>query len=174
MDASKEELTSPMVSLYGIYLYVLLSNKHASMSCIGQRHGCSVLLAGSIWETAVTSMSAHRCHGSMLRYLLSLTKACVWANAICHCQCPHNKLNLCIELRHNGTKLNESLIVVFYLSVQKHCVNQQAALASVRSPSEYNFLQSLAQVAGRTSAWLGGFYFQVSKVVLWSHSVYIV
>ncbi|XP_041952573.1 ladderlectin-like isoform X2 [Alosa alosa] len=47
-----------------------------------------------------------------------------------------------------------------WISAEKYCVNQNAALASVQSPDDYNFLQSLTQVAGRSSAWIGGFYFQ--------------
>ncbi|XP_062407595.1 ladderlectin-like [Sardina pilchardus] len=49
-----------------------------------------------------------------------------------------------------------------WINAEKHCVNQQAALASVRNPDEYQFLQNLAQIAGRTTAWIGGFYFQGS------------
>ncbi|XP_062407605.1 ladderlectin-like [Sardina pilchardus] len=50
-----------------------------------------------------------------------------------------------------------------WINAEKHCVNQQAALASVRNPDEYQFLQNLVQIAGRTTAWIGGFYFQVSQ-----------
>ncbi|XP_048114972.1 ladderlectin-like [Alosa alosa] len=49
-----------------------------------------------------------------------------------------------------------------WINAEKHCVNQQAALASVRNPDEYQFLQNLAQIAGKSTAWLGGFYFQGS------------
>ncbi|XP_042562988.1 ladderlectin-like [Clupea harengus] len=49
-----------------------------------------------------------------------------------------------------------------WINAEKFCVNQQAALASVQSPQEYHFLQGLAQVAGRSTAWIGGFYFQGS------------
>ncbi|XP_042561735.1 ladderlectin-like isoform X2 [Clupea harengus] len=49
-----------------------------------------------------------------------------------------------------------------WINAEKHCVNQQAALTSVQNPDEYRYLQSLAQVAGKSIAWLGGFYFQGS------------
>ncbi|XP_062411207.1 ladderlectin-like [Sardina pilchardus] len=49
-----------------------------------------------------------------------------------------------------------------WINAEKYCVNQNAALASVQSPDDYHFLQSLSQVAGRSSAWIGGFYFQGS------------
>ncbi|XP_062407618.1 ladderlectin-like [Sardina pilchardus] len=49
-----------------------------------------------------------------------------------------------------------------WMDAETHCVSQQAALASVRNLDEHHLLQSLAQVAGTSSAWIGGFYFQGS------------
>uniref|UniRef100_W5K7E1 C-type lectin domain-containing protein n=1 Tax=Astyanax mexicanus TaxID=7994 RepID=W5K7E1_ASTMX len=42
-----------------------------------------------------------------------------------------------------------------WLNAEIHCVNNQASLASVQSPSEYNFLQSLLTVSGYSAAWIG-------------------
>uniref|UniRef100_A0AAR2IS67 C-type lectin domain-containing protein n=1 Tax=Pygocentrus nattereri TaxID=42514 RepID=A0AAR2IS67_PYGNA len=39
-------------------------------------------------------------------------------------------------------------------------LRQQGSLASVQSPAEYQFLQSLADLGGQTSAWIGAFNFQ--------------
>ncbi|XP_048117081.1 ladderlectin-like isoform X1 [Alosa alosa] len=47
-----------------------------------------------------------------------------------------------------------------WLSAENYCVAQQGSLASVQSPDEYNFLQSLAQLSGQSVAWIGGFNFQ--------------
>ncbi|KAL7889831.1 hypothetical protein AOLI_G00020890 [Acnodon oligacanthus] len=47
-----------------------------------------------------------------------------------------------------------------WLNAENHCVSQQGSLASVQSPAEYQFLQSLADLGGQTSAWIGAFNFQ--------------
>ncbi|XP_036430531.1 ladderlectin-like isoform X1 [Colossoma macropomum] len=47
-----------------------------------------------------------------------------------------------------------------WLSAESHCVNNQASLASVRNPDEYNFLQSLLTIAGISTAWIGAYNFQ--------------
>ena len=52
------------------------------------------------------------------------------------------------------------------LSLQVHCVGQQGSLASVQSSEEYNFLQSMVILSGQSSAWIGGFYFQVRRSIL--------
>uniref|UniRef100_A0A8B9KMY5 C-type lectin domain-containing protein n=1 Tax=Astyanax mexicanus TaxID=7994 RepID=A0A8B9KMY5_ASTMX len=46
-----------------------------------------------------------------------------------------------------------------WLNAETHCVNNQASLASVQSPSEYNFLQSLLTVSGYSAAWIGAYNF---------------
>ena len=52
------------------------------------------------------------------------------------------------------------------LSLQKHCVGQKGSLASVQSSDEYNFLQTMVTLSGQSSAWIGGFYFQVRRSIL--------
>ncbi|XP_031416245.1 ladderlectin-like [Clupea harengus] len=47
-----------------------------------------------------------------------------------------------------------------WLNAERYCVSQQGSLASVQSPNEYNFLQSLARLSGEPTAWIGGFHFQ--------------
>ncbi|KAL7877941.1 hypothetical protein SRHO_G00045840 [Serrasalmus rhombeus] len=47
-----------------------------------------------------------------------------------------------------------------WLNAENHCVSQQGSLASVQSPAEYQFLQSLADLGGQTTAWIGAFNFQ--------------
>ncbi|KAF5901586.1 ladderlectin-like, partial [Clarias magur] len=50
--------------------------------------------------------------------------------------------------------------IQYWLNAEAQCVAQQARLASVHNLGEYNFLQSLLDMAGVTSAWIGAYYFQ--------------
>ncbi|XP_053357702.1 ladderlectin-like [Clarias gariepinus] len=47
-----------------------------------------------------------------------------------------------------------------WLNAEAQCVAQQARLASVHNLGEYNFLQSLLDMAGVPYAWIGAYYFQ--------------
>ncbi|KAM9477290.1 ladderlectin-like [Clarias gariepinus] len=53
-----------------------------------------------------------------------------------------------------------------WLNAEAQCVAQNAKLVSVHNLGEYNFLQSLLDMAGVTQAWIGAYYFQ--GVWLWA------
>ncbi|KAM9477559.1 galactose-specific lectin nattectin-like [Clarias gariepinus] len=52
-----------------------------------------------------------------------------------------------------------------WLNAEAECVAQKSRLASVHNIREYNFLQSLLDIAGVTRAWIGAYHFQ--GVWLW-------
>ncbi|KAM3864713.1 ladderlectin-like [Diretmus argenteus] len=45
-------------------------------------------------------------------------------------------------------------------SAEAHCAGHQANLVSAHSLWEYNFLKQMARNSLKSSAWMGGFYFQ--------------
>ncbi|KAL3966450.1 regenerating islet-derived protein 4 [Sarotherodon galilaeus] len=47
-----------------------------------------------------------------------------------------------------------------WISAEEYCNSLGGNLASVANPREYSFLQQMTQTAGRTTAWLGGFWLQ--------------
>ena len=87
-------------------------------------------------------------------------------------------LPVCLENENNEAALLHTLSPMYHytlppsfflfspLSLQVHCVGQQGSLASVQSSDEYNFLQSMVILSGQSSAWIGGFYFQVRRSIL--------